>query len=137
MERISVPFSYRKLNSTWTNYTHVSGLLHTEVDALVVEFHEKSTDFNTMAEEKSPLHTVRIPLGEIESLTLRWRFPWGRRLVLSAHSLAVLDGLPNSDGPIAWFDVAWNARMRAREFTSTATLHLLDRRLKELGEGEL
>jgi hypothetical protein len=118
MERSSIPFSFKELNATWTNYTRVSGLLHKEADALVVEFREKTTDFNTMAEEKSPLHTVRIRLGEIEC------------------SLAAVDGLPNSDGPDTHFDIAWRDRVRAWEFTSTATLQLLDRRLKELSEGE-
>jgi hypothetical protein len=71
----------------------------------------------------------------VESIEVRWRFPWDSRVVLTAHSLAVLEGLPNCDGPTARFDIAWRDRMRARELAAMTALQLIDHRLKELGEG--
>jgi len=136
MERVSVPFSYSILSSTWTSFTRVSGLLRVEGDSLVVEFREKNTDFNTMAEEQSPLREVRVPLTEVETLEVRRRFPWGSRIILTAHTLAALEGLPNCDGPTARFDIAWRDRTRARELAATTSLLLIERSLRELSPGD-
>jgi len=136
MERVSVPFSSSHLSTSLTHSTRASGLLRVEGDSLVVEFRETNTDFHTMAEEQSPLREVRVPLADVETLEVRWRFPWGYRVVLTTHSLAALEGLPNCDGPTARFDVSWRDRTRAREIAATTTLLLIDRSLRELSPGD-
>jgi hypothetical protein len=66
---------------------------------------------------------------------VRWRFPWGYRVVVSTHSLAALEEYPHNDGPTVSFNIAWRDRLRARDLAATTTLQLIDRSLRELGDG--
>ncbi len=139
MERISVPFFYSYMSSDLSSFTRVSGLLRVEGDTLVLEFRQKTTDYSGMTAKASvaPLRTLHVPLHDIESISLGWRVPWGSRLVLTVHTLAALEGLPDREGPAAALRIPWQHYERARALANTASLHLIDRRLRELGEGDL
>lgn len=104
----SIPFSFP---ARLMGLLETSGLIHGEGPDLVVEYRNKYG----CAFYGAP-QIVRVPLTQIESVSLRRGWFGSARLVVQTKSLAAVSKLPESDHGRVEFKIAKRDRQAAEKF---------------------
>ena len=114
----------------------VRGLIRLEPDALVLEY--RNTKAMVLSFVAPPndgeLHTVRIPIAAVESITVKSALFGKPKIVIEFSRLDVLPSLPWSETTRLVLPIEKRDRDRGREIAVTLQNRLADAQLKQLGE---
>lgn len=137
MFEVSLPFHFeltRRIDSGYAK-VQVNGVVRAEPDAVVVEFRETITPYVGMKTSQGPVQQLRVPLEQIEAVTLRR--PWFRAatLTLRAHSLKTFAEYPYADGACAVFPIARADRQSTRRLIDVLAERRADAEIRRLERG--
>jgi hypothetical protein len=135
LDGVAVAFRNERYADSYTSQVTMNGVIRLEGRALAIEFRESTTNLVTLATTVGDVREMRIPLDDVESLTLSRNWPWGSRLAIRTRSLSVLRGLPHAEGNVCAFRIKRREYDRARELSEAVSLQLGSEQMRRLGEG--
>lgn len=123
METSAVPFNVTREGGDDFVSIETRGVLRAEADAIVIEYVDSATDYSSVAvtPEQGPVHEVRIPLREVDSVAYGRRTLRSSMLELRCSRMAALSDVPFADGNRFTVRIARADRDRARDFAASVT----------------
>lgn len=110
----TIPFS---LGHVWAGFAEGHGMLRGDGPDLVIEYQIKDSLFGVL---RGAPKTLRLPLTQIDSVSLRKGWFGGRTLVLQAKSLAAVAAIPTAEKGCVEFKIAKCDRAAAEQFVERA-----------------